>query len=51
MGENLLLVLQLHAIERVGQLLYNRCQYFVHGLVNTQGPLEVTATQCSKWAE
>lgn len=22
-----------------------------HGLVNTQGPSAVTATQCSKWAE
>ncbi len=22
-----------------------------HGRVNTQGPFEVTATQCSKWAE
>jgi hypothetical protein len=51
MGENLLLILQFHTIQGARQLFQDGCRYFAHGLVNTQGPLDVTATQCSKWAE
>jgi hypothetical protein len=52
MGQNLLLVLQLHPIETVRHLFQDYRRHGVsQGRVNTQGPFEVTATQCSKWAE
>src|SRR5687768_1854936 len=51
MGRNLLLVLEFEAIGRTGQEFYYCSRNSHYGLVSTQGPFAVTATQCSKWAE
>lgn len=49
MGQNLRLVTQFQPVHQARQLFDYRG--FDYGLVKTQGPFSVTATQCSKWAE
>jgi len=47
-------VTQFEPVHQARQLLYHRRfqnDSFGHGLVKTQGPFSVTATQCSKCAE
>ena len=59
MGHHAASILELHPIQRVWQRLDNLgpaphrflpLEWFFHGWVRIQGPLEVTATQCSKCA-
>ena len=55
MRQHLLAPFHLHPEGGIRKQLHDRpCQSLLHvlyGFVNTHGPLAVTATQCSKWAE
>jgi len=51
MRQNHGFILQLHFHDRARQQLHNHGLYGSHGRVNTHGPLDVTATQCSKCAD
>src|SRR5580693_8986436 len=50
MSQDLRLITQLEPVQQARQLFHDN-SLNRHGLVKTQGPLAVTATQCSKWAE
>src|SRR5439155_23901444 len=49
-GQNLVLALQHHFVDRAGPLGHHRRDHH-YGLVSTHGPFSVTAIQCSKCAE
>ena len=51
MGQNHGFILQLHLHHRARQQLDHNCIHRGHGRVKTHGPLDVTATQCSKCAD